>query len=753
MDSIGDIIAIQQNGACLSNGIMSVMSREHIFPIRVGISYSFGLMGEDFSSKSLSSGEVPTIFISTSGFNNFYKSDDVKAISKLLRIEFREEEKDSIKKYFDYLVENSWDKMESFFASYGIKLPEKERVSESLSESFIEYLKGVTGFFGEIFDKYSEIVYRKKKVPMILDQILDLASEASRSCQYSLEIRDPDDPYVYLSFSDVEEAIEMELDDEEGHPLKKLGRINLSEKDLDYLEGGENSDDSISEDWLKKLEKKSREMREVLEELAKTIFYRDGFLYFDSQSIDELVHIALSLGGRFYSLFPKVDLIRGPRSEDEFLVATNIVDRKAFSPEGQEIPFPAILVFIESSAKRENGEEVKLTHKSEEGAREVGPMRLGFGFMIDLSNTIIEKMHEGSLFHEYEIIESVEFYPDKGEKYLIVEKYDSYVVYLKAKVNFKSGAMWCPMSFSYLRMEERVLKKEDEFSLYVPKVFFTSLSFESPESKDLGLDKFIDVYKPLLKDKKTDIGKLIENILPSDSLVMSIVSSHLGFYESKKYEFIRPPFHLYDGEKYEKEYLMESLIKHSLISIAVPKPEEKTKDKEVRKKSNQRFSISYLDLYKYFISNTYSSGIIGEKIIYPFIRTVLAEIYLSGGKSDLCLSHGEERVRIFPKSWEKVEDEIIRHLPFKKVDEAEPWEYKSEKVETHLKEETMSFMGYIDAYFAEKTKLAVDYEERVKDRIRKGLFYSLSWATLANLKEIEEEIGDFEKIRKRLFEE
>jgi hypothetical protein len=139
------------------------VSVKHIFPLRVGISYNFGLIGEDLSSRSLRSGEVPTIFIGTNSFNHFYKSDALKALKGRLRIEFREEEKDSIKEYFNYLVENSWDKMESFFGSYGIKLPEKGKVSESLSKSFIDYLKGVTEFFNEIFSKYDEIEYREKR--------------------------------------------------------------------------------------------------------------------------------------------------------------------------------------------------------------------------------------------------------------------------------------------------------------------------------------------------------------------------------------------------------------------------------------------------------------------------------------------------------------------------------------------------------------------------------------------------------------
>jgi len=738
----------RQGRPCFS--IISAVSVEHIFPLRVGISYNFGLTGEGFSRRSLKSGEVPTIFIGTNSFNHFYKSDALKALKGRLRIEFREEEKDSINEYFNYLVENSWDKMESFFGSYGIKLPEKGKVSESLSKSFIDYLKGVTEFFSDIFAKYDEIVYRKKNVPMILDDILDLASEVSNSCLYSINIRDPDDPYVYLSFEDVREALE--VDDEKEHPLKRLEKINLTEEDLTYLEGGEDSDESITEDKLKTLKEKSRRVREVLEELAEAIFYRDGFLYFNSQSIDELANIALSMGGRFYSLFPKVEAIRGPRGEDELLVTTNIVYRTAVFPEGQEVPFPAILVSIESSAKGENGREVKLTYGSEEETREMGPMRVGFGFLIDLSNEVLEKVYGSSLFHEDEIIENIEFYPDKGEERVIVENYGGvYLVYLRAKVNFKSGAMWCPVSFSYLRLEEKVLKKNDEISLFVPKIFFTSLVFESPESEGFGLDEFIDIYKPFLREKEPDIGKLLENLLPSDSLVTSIVSSYLGFAESKKYEFIRSPFYFYNGERYEKEYLMDGLIKHDLVPIAAPKPEKRIKGKESKDKSNQSLSISDLEIYKYFIYNTYNSGIIGKTMLYPFIRTVLAEKYLSGGKSDLCFGQGEgTRIRIFPKSWEKAEDEMRKYLPFKKLPETEPWEYKSKKVATRLKDETLNFSG-VAGYFAEKTKLAVNYKEKVKGKTNNGLFYALSWTALANLKEIEEEIGGVEQIRKKIF--
>ena len=726
------------------------MGEYHIFPLRVGISYDFGLIGEDFSSRSLESGEVPEIFISTSGFNQFYKSDALKALNRRLRIEFREEEKEKIKGYFNDLVEDSWDKLESFFGSYGVRLPEKEKVSESLSKSFIGYLKGVTEFFNEIFAKYNEIVYRKKYVPLLLDDILDLAFETSRSCLYSISIRDPDDPYVHISFSDIKEALE--IDDEKEHPLKKLEKINLTEEDLTYLEGGENSDDPITQDQLEELKKKSKRVRGILEELAEAIFYGDGFLYFDSQSIDEVVHIALSLGGRFYSLFPKVDAIKGPRGDDEFLVSANIAYRTAIFSGGQEVPFPAILVSIESSAKIENGKEVKLTYGSEKGTREVGPMRVGFGFLIDLSNTILERKDGSSLFHEDEIIENIEFYPDGGEKYVIVGKYGLYHVYLRTRVNFKSGAMWCPAAFSYLRLKEKVLEETDEVGVRVPKVFFTSLVFESPESEGLDLDDFIEIYGPLLGERKPEIGLLLENLLPRGSLVASIVSSYLGFVEAEKYGSIRPPFYFYNGEKYEKDYLMDSLIKYDLIPIAVTKPEERVKGKDYTEKSDRRLSISDLELYKYFISNTYNSGVIGKRMLYPFIRTVLAEKYLSEGKSDLCFSQGEEtRVKLTLRSWEEVEDEIRRHLPFKKVVEAGPWGYRSENSTTRLKDNTLYFPGSIGAYFAEKTKLSVKYEEKVKEGVRKGLFYALSWAALADLKEIEEEIGDVEHIRKMLF--
>jgi hypothetical protein len=709
------------------------MGMEHVFPLRVVISYNFGLVGKDFSRRSFKSDEAPTIFISTDDFNYTYNSDGPEVLSRGLRIEFREEEKDSIKKYFDYLVENSWDKMESFFGSHGIKLPEKDVVSESLSKSFIEYLKGVTSFLNEIFTKYSEIAHGEKYTPLLLEDILNLASEASNLCLYSINIRDPDDPYVYLSFSDIEENLD--IYEEEENPLKKLERINLTKKDLENLE-----------------KEKLKKTREALERLAEAIFYRDGFQYLDIQSIDKLIHIALSLGGRFYSLFPKVNSIKGTRDEDEFLVTTNIVYR-TFSLQGEEVPFPAILVSIEASAKGENRKEVRLTYESEnEGKkeiREVGPIRAGFGFLIDLSNTILEIRYDSSLFFEDEIIEKIEFYPNKEEEYVIVEEYDSYLVYLKTKVNFKSGAMWCPVSLSYLRLEE-VLDREDEVSVFVPKVFLTSLVSDSPESEDLDLDEFIDIYKPLLGKGEPEIELILENLLPQDSLVISIVSSYLGFLELEDYRDIRPPFHFYNGEKYEKDYLMDSLIRHELVPVAVSKPEEKVKGKDHKEKSDKSLSISDLELHKYFIYNS----VIVEKIMYPFFISVVAEKYLSGKRSDLCFRYDEEnKIRIFPRSWEEKEDEIRRHLPFKKLGEVGTWEYKSENSTTHLEDGTLYFPGSIGAYFAEKTKLAVEYEEKVKEKSRKGLFYVLSWATLADLKEIKEEIGDIEQIRKKMFRE
>jgi hypothetical protein len=121
------------------------------------------------------------------------------------------------------------------------------------------------------------------------------------------------------------------------------------------------------------------------------------------------------MGGRFCSLFPKVNVIRGPRGEDEFLVTANIAYRTAFLSEKEEVPFPAILVFIESSAKRENGEEVRLTYKGKKQTREMGPVRVGFGFLIDISNIILERKYGSSPFHEDEIIENIELYPEKGE--------------------------------------------------------------------------------------------------------------------------------------------------------------------------------------------------------------------------------------------------------------------------------------------------------------------------------------------------
>jgi hypothetical protein len=313
---------------------MFLMESSEIFPIRVGISYDFGLLGEDFSRESLKSGDVPKIFISTSGFNYFYGSDGPKVIRGRFRIEFREEEKDRIKEYFNDLVEGSWDKIESFFGSYGIRLPEKEKVSESLAKSFIEYLKGITSLFNEMFDKYKDIEHGLRKIPLDSDDVRELASEISKSCLYSINIRSQDSPYVYLSFSDIEEDLEMD-DGEERHPLRKLEKINLTKEDLEYLEEWdteEDSDDPNTQYRLDELREKSKKIREVLEELARVVFYGNGFLYLNSQSIDEALHIALSMGGRLYSLFPKVDVVEGPGGKGEFLVVTNIVDRTALFP-------------------------------------------------------------------------------------------------------------------------------------------------------------------------------------------------------------------------------------------------------------------------------------------------------------------------------------------------------------------------------------------------------------------------------------
>ncbi len=727
---------------------MSLMSKD-IFPIRVSISYDFGLLGEDFSRDSLKSGEVPEIFISTSGFNYFYKSDGPKVIRGRFRIEFREEEKDRIKEYFNDLVEDSWDKMESFFGSYGIVLPEKEKVSESLSKSFIEYLKGITSFFNEMFDKYRDIEYGLKRVPLDSDNIKELASEISKSCLYSINIRNPDEPYIYLSFSDIEEALE--ADDERTHPLRELEKINLTKEDLDYLEEWdieEDSDDPATQYRLEELREKSKKMREVLEELAKAIFYGDGFLYLNSQSIDEVLHIALSMGGRFYSLFPKVDVVEGPAGKGEFLVATNIVDRTAFSPEGQKIPFPAVLVSIETSAKGEGGRDVKLTY---EGNKEVGPIRVGFGFLIELSNTFPEREY-GNPFYEDEVIENIEFRTNKEEKYVIVENRSLYFVFLRAKVNFKSGAMRCPVSFSYLGLEEKIVfEMKDEVTMFVPKLFFTSLVSESPEYEGLELGRFMDIYKPLLGDGKPKIGPLLRNLLPQYSLATSIISSYLGFVGLKESDDIKTPFGLYNGGRYDRGRWMESLIKHNLVPVAVHKPEERIKkDEKYRKESDKKLLVSDLELYKYFVSN---SGIIGKRTLYPFLSVVIAEKYLREGKSELCFSHfdqGEKaKVKITPKSWEGVEEEIKRHLPFKNLDEAGTWKYSSEKVATYSKDEILNFPYYKDTYFAEKTKVAVNHEEEVKEKTRKGLFLALSWSTQADLREI----GDVEQVRKKLFGE
>jgi hypothetical protein len=728
---------------------MFLMESSEIFPIRVGISYDFGLLGEDFSRESLKSGDVPKIFISTSGFNYFYGSDGPKVIRGRFRIEFREEEKDRIKEYFNDLVEGSWDKMESFFGSYGVRLPEKEKVCESLSKSFIEYLKGITSFFNEMFDKYKDIEYGLRRVPLDSDNIKELASEVSKSCLYSINIRNPDNPYVYLSFSDIEEVLEM--DDERTHPLRELEKINLTKEDLEYLEEWdieEDSDNPATQYRLEELKKKSKKIREVLEELAKVVFYGNGFLSLNSQSIDEALHIALSMGGRFYSLFPKVDVVKGPGDKGGFLVVTNIIDRTALSPEGQKIPFPAILVSIETSAKGENGEEVKLTY---EGTKEVGPMRVGFGFLIEVSNTILEREY-GNPFYEDEVIENIELYTNKEEKYVMVENRSLYFIFLRAEVNFKSGAMRCPASFSYLSLEEKeVFEMQDEVVKYVPKVFFTSLVFESPEYRNLDLDSFMDIYKPLLGDGKPEVGLLLRNLLPQYSLVTSIVSSYLGFIGLRESDDIRTPFGLYNGGKYSRGRWMESLIKYGLVPIAAHKPEERIKKgEEYKEESDKNLIVSDLGLYKYLMSN---SGVIGKRTLYPFLGIVIAEKYLGEGKSDLCFSHfgqgDDTKVKITPKSWEEVEEEIKRYLPFKKVDGTGLWNYRSEKVATYSKDEILHFPDYKEAYLAEKTKVAAKYEEKVKEKTRKGLFLALSWSALADPREI----GDVERIRKKLFEE
>jgi len=729
-------------------GIISLVVRRDIFPIRVGISYDFGLIGEDFSAESLKSGEVPKIFVSTSRFSYFYKSDGPRVLRERLRIEFREEEEDRIKEYFDDLVKESWDKMESFFGSYGVRLPEKEKVSESLSKSFIDYLKGITSLFNEAFDKYKDIEYGLRRFPLGTDDIKELAKEISNSCLYSINIRTPDDPYVYLSFSDIEE--DLYTDDEKTSPLRKLEDINFTKEDLDYLEEWdveEDSDNPATQKRLEEVREKSKKIRELLEELAKVVFYDSGLIRFDSRSIDEVLHIALSMGGRFYSLFPKVNLVEGPEGRGEFLVVTNIVYRTALSPEGQKIPFPAILVSIETSAKREDGRDVKLTY---EGNREVGPIRVGFGFLIEISNTILEREHGGPLYED-EVIESIEFSTKDEEKHVMVENRSLYFVFLRAKVNFKSGALRCPASFSYLSLEEKtIFETREEIMMFVPKVFFTSLVFNSPEYEDLY--SFIDIYKPLLVDSKTEIGFMIRNLLPQSSLVTSIVSSYLGFVGLRELDDIKTPLRIYDAEKYNRGRWMESLIKYGLVPIAVYKPEEIIKKgEEYKEESDKDFLVSDLELYKYFMSN---SGVIGKRELYPFLSTIIAEKYLKEGKSDLCFSHfghgGETKVKITPKSWEEAEEEIRRHLPFKKVDESGNWIYTSEKVATYLKDEIMSFPNYYkEAYFAEKTKVAINYEEKVKEKTRRGLFLALSWSVLAEPREI----GNLEQIRKELFGE
>jgi hypothetical protein len=724
------------------------MSSRDVFPIRVGISYDFGLVGEDFSKKSLKSGEVE-VFVSTSGFNYFYNSDGPRVLKKRLNIDFREEEKDRIKEYFNNLVENSWDKMKSFFGSYGVRLPEREKVSESLSESFINYLKGITSFFNEIFVKYRDIEYGLKRVPLSLDDIKELASEVSKSCLYSIRIKDSNEPYVYLSFSDIKEVIN--IDDEETHPLKKLEKINLTTKDLEHLEEWdlyekeeEDSDDSTNQNRIKELKEKSKKVREVLEELAEAVFYGDGFVYLNSQSIDEVLHKALSMGGRFYSLFPKVDVVEGPGGEGEFLVITNIVDRTA-SLEGQKVPFPAILVSIETSAKRENGNDVKLAYEETE---EIGPIRVGFGFLIELSNTFPNREY-GNPFYEDEAIENIEFSTDNEEEPIMVEKRSLYFVFLRTKINFKSGAMRCPVSFSYISLKEkRVFDLRDEVMMFIPKVFFTSLVFESPESRDLGLESFTDIYRPLLGEGKTEVGLSLRNLLPQDSLVTSIASSYLGFVGLREADEIKTPFGLYNGGKYSRVSWMDSVINYGLVPIAAHKPEEvEKKGEEYKEKSEKKLIVSDLELYKHFIFN---SGAIERTKLHPFLSTVIAEKYISKGKSDLCFSHGEEaKVKLTPKSWEEAENEIKKHLPFKKVDGTKSWEYRSENVSTYLRDETMDFSDYTESYFAEKTKVAVNYEEKVNEKTDRGLFFVMSWTAQV----IKREVGDVEQVRRKLFGE
>ncbi len=751
---------------------MSLMGTDKntIFPLRVRVLYNFGLIGKSFSREHLESGGAPTIFIDADDFRYDNMYDGPKVIKKGLSIEFREEEKDRIKEYFNNLVENSWDKMESFFGSYGVKLPEKEEVSESLSKSFIEYIEGIENFFYGIFDDYEKIEKMEKEAymefPMTPSEILQLAAEVTVPCAYSIK-KDiySNNPRVHIYFEDIEKTLRKY--DEEKNPLKRLKSIDLTMKDLDYLEKGKDY-------------KKSWELSDVLKDLAKAIFYGHGFQYLNTERIDEVVHLALSMGGRFYSLFPKVETIKGPGGEEEFLITANIVDRTA-NISGSEVPFPAILVSIETSAKGENGKEVKATHESEKETKEAGPLRVGFGFLIELSNTVLEKKY-GKPFSENDIIEDVAHYTEPGEGSVKAAYYNSsYYVYLRTRVSFKSGAMWCPAAFSYIRLEEKVfekgvLDKERVSKIRVPKVFLTSLVFDSPESKDLDLDSFINIYYKLLSEERELV---LESLLPQDSLVTSVLSSYLGHVASKESVVIVPPFELYteksekegeeneedeenyneeeyDEESYDEEnhnekYSIEDLTIRSLTPIAVRKPIKREKGKDYRKKSDQDTLLSNLEFYNYFISN---SEIIGDRLtLHPFTIAAIFEKYLAGGKSDLCFSQdGKIKVKITPKIWEDMEDEIKKRLPFKKVDEARSWEYRSKELSTHTKEETLRFYNEYhfyesDTYSVEKTKLAVNYEERVKEKIRRGLFYVLSWTTLADPKKV----GDVEKIRKRLF--
>jgi hypothetical protein len=261
----------------------------------------------------------------------------------------------------------------------------------------------------------------------------------------------------------------------------------------------------------------------------------------------------------------------------------------------------------------------------------------------------------------------------------------------------------------------------------------------------------MDIYKPLLGEGKPEVGLLIRNLLPQYSLTTSIISSYLGFVGLRKSDDIKTPFGLYNGGKHDRRRWMESLIKYGLVPIAVHKPEEITKKgEEYKKESDKGLLVSDLELYKYFMSN---SGVIGKRTLYPFLSIVIAEKYLGEGKSDLCFSRfsqGEEKkVKITTKSWEEVEEEIKRYLPFKKVDGTGTWKYRSEKVATYSKDEIFHLPNYKETYLAEKTKVAANYEEKVKEKTRKGLFLALSWSVQVDLRET----GDVERIRKELFEE